>query len=178
MLRVTHKQAVAIGRIEANLFDVVLPMGLKVEKVSISGTDLTVTHDPIGAQMPDPGRLEIFVSEKDLARFLNEQSPAGLKNVSVEAKNGMLHVRATKTVLIDVKAYVVCSLRIVDNSKLYVDLESIELMGVGPKHLMQAQIDKINPVIDAKDLPIQATMDRVEIGNGGIILRGRVWPPT
>ena len=178
MLRVTHKRSVDISRFEANLFGIILPMGLRVERVHITGADATVIHEPFSATLEDPGRLEVFVKQEDIAGFLNQTAPAGLKNVTVEAMAGFLHVRATKTVIIDVKAYVVCSLRIVGESKLFVDLESVDVMGVGTKQLMQSQIDKINPIIDTTDFPVASKLETVEVVEGGILLRGRISPPA
>ena len=172
-----HKRTLEVSRFDVNLRGLVLPMGLRIESVTMAGFDVRCTYSPISVTAEEPGELQVFVSERDLSQFLNSMGSVGLKNVSVEARDGALHIRATKTVLIDMKAYAVCSLRIVDGKRLFVDLESVEIMGVGPKHLIQSQLDKINPVVDMDDFPIPATMDTVEISQGGILLRGRVEPP-
>ena len=172
-----HKRTLSVGSFDINLRGLLLPMGLRIETVKISGSDLECTYKPFGAKAEEPGELEVFVTDQDLSNFLNAMPNIGLKNVSVEAKNGVLHIRATKTVLIEMKAYAVCSLRIVEGSKLYVDLESVEIMGVGPKQLIQTQLDKINPVVDVADFPISAILDTVEIAQGGILLKGRVEAP-
>lgn len=178
MHRVKHKRILEVGSFDINLRGLVLPMGLRIESVKITGFDLRCTYSPVSVVAEEPGELQVFVSEKDLTEFLSTMSSAGLKNVSVEARDGALHIRAVKTMLIDMKAYAVCSLRIVEGKRLFVDLESVEIMGVGPKQLIQNQLDKINPVVDADDFPIPATMDTVEITRGGILLRGRVEPPN
>lgn len=165
-----------IGAFDAVLNNLMLPMGLSVQTVKLSGQRLKCSYDPFAAHAEEPGRLEVFVSEKDLADFLNKMSPAGLKNVTVEAKGGTLHIHATKTVLIEVKAYATCSLRIVESRRLFVDLESIDVMGAGPKQLIQSQLDKINPVLDTADFPVKATLDTVEVSQGGIRLFGRISP--
>lgn len=166
-----------VASVDVNLRGLILPMGLRVDSVKLSGDGLQISYSPFKASSKEPANLEVFVSEQDLSSFLNNMPNLGLKNISVEAKDGTLHIRATKTVLIDVKAYAVCSLRIQNSSKLFIDLESVEILGVGPKHLIQSQLDKINPIVDVEDFPIQATLDSVEISNGGIILRGRAEPP-
>jgi len=163
-----------IQSFDANLRGLILPMGLRVDSVKVSGFGLKCSYKPFEATSDEPGNLEVFVSEKDLAEFLNKMSPAGLKNVSVEAKGGTLHIRATKTVLIDVKAYAICSLRIADGKKLFVDLESIDIMGAGPKQLIQSQLDKINPIVDTADFPMDATLVTVEVAQGGVLVRGRI----
>ena len=171
-----NKRSIEIGQFDATLRGLILPMGLRVDSVKIFGRDLTISHDPFSSKSDEKGKLEVFVSEGDLTAFLAKMPQTGLKNVSVEAKDGSLHIRATKTMIIDVKAYAVCSIRIADGSKLFVDLESVEVMGVGPKQLIQSQLDKINPVLDTADFPIKATMDSVEVAQGGILLRGWLDP--
>jgi hypothetical protein len=173
---VQKSRTLEIGSFEAVLHDVLLPMGLNVQTVKLSGLGLKCSSHPLTANADEPGKLEVFVAEKDLANFLNKTSPAGLKNISVEAKDGTLHINATKTVLIDVKAFAICSLRIVDGKRLFVDLESIDIMGAGPKQLIQSQLDKINPVVDTADFPVNATLDTVIVAQGGIHLLGRVEP--
>jgi len=175
---VKKKRTLEIASFDVCLRGLLLPMGLRIDQVKIAGYDLECTYSPFGAKAERPGDLEVFVSDKDLSAFLNAMPNIGLKNVTVEAKNGALHIRATKTVLIEMKAYAVCSLRIVDGGKLFVDLESVEIMGVGPKQLIQTQLDKINPVVDVADFPIPAVLDTVEIAEGGIVVRGRVEAPS
>ena len=176
MQPVKEKRSLEIGSFDAVLRGVILPMGLRIQTVKVSGNGLQCTHHPFAVTAQDPGALEVFLAETDLADFLNATSPAGLKGVSVEAKQGALHIKGTKTVLIDVKVYAVCALRIVDSTKLFVDLESIDIFGSGPKQLIQSQLDKINPVLDTADFPISAKLDSVEITQGGILLRGWVEP--
>ena len=177
MLRVIDSRSIQVQEVEAVFRGVTLPMGLRVEKVTIRATNIEASHDPLTIRPEQPGHLEVFVSEVDLADFLNRSGPVGMKNVSVQAHEGTLHIRATKTVVIDVRIYVVCALRIVERSKVYIDLESADLMGVGTKQLMQTQIDKINPVIDCKDFPIPSELESVEVIQGGILMKGRVSPP-
>jgi hypothetical protein len=171
-------RSIEVGIFDAVLGGLILPMGLRVQSVKLSGVGLKCSYPPFAAESEKPGILEVFVSEADLADFLNKMSPAGLKNVSVEAKGGLLHIRATKTVLIDVKAYAICSLRIVDAKQLFVDLQSVDIMGAGPKQLIQSQLDKINPVVDTTDFPFVARLNTVEVAEGGILLKGTIAPDS
>lgn len=170
------KPSVEIGEFNAVFTGVVLPIGLRVETVKLTGSELRCAFEPFAAEAPQPGRIEIFVSESDLAEFLNRTSPAGLKNASVEARDGRLRITATKTVLIDVRAFATCNLRVVDGRRLFVDLETIDIMGAGPKQLIQAQLDRINPILDVSQFPFGASIDSVTIGDGRVLLEGRVTP--
>jgi len=152
-------------------------MGLNVDDVRLAGRGLRLQRKPFEAQVSEPGDLEVFVSEGSLADFLNRLAPAGLTNFSIDARDGKLHVRATKVVLLPIPATAVCTLRVVNQQQLFVDLESVEVAGgASIKTLIQSQLDRINPLVDAADLPLQAKIDRVTVENGGVVLRGTVSP--
>ena len=81
-----------------------------------------------------------------------------------------------KSLVFDVPAKAVCTLRIVDGQKLFVDLESVEILGAGAKNLVQSQLDKINPVLDADSFPISATLTEVTTDAGVVTVRGTAAP--
>lgn len=168
---------VQVGPFAFHFESVILPMGLSVARVDVTGTGATAVDKPFSLVLDSPGRMEAEVREIDLASFLEAQAPGGLKDFSVRAESGKLHVTAKKTVLVDLKVAATASLRIVDGRQLWIDVESVDVMGAGAKNLVQSQIDRINPVLDAKDLPVDARLESVEVGDAKVLLRGTVSPP-
>lgn len=171
-----HEEKIDVGEFTAHLRNVSLPMGLKVDDVRLAGRGLHLERDPFVIEIPEPGKLEVFVSDASLAAFLEKQAPAGLRNFKIEAKDGRLHVNAVKTVIVDLKASAVCSLEIRDRQKMYVVLESVDVAGKGVKNLIQSQLDKINPVFDLADFPFDGTLESITIDQGGVILFGKISP--
>lgn len=169
-------QHVEVGPFAFSVKDVLLPMGLNVASVEVQGFGATLDSKPFAMTLPQPGTMEAHVGEADLAAFLEKQAPGGMHEFSVQAEGGKLHVRAKKTLLVDLKVTAVASLRIVDGKEMWIDVESVDVMGAGAKNLVQSQIAKINPVLDANDLPVDATLDSVEVGDGRVVLRGTVSP--
>lgn len=151
-------------------------MNLVLDEIRITGNELTVKGDPFSVSVEEPGRMTVFISTSSLAAFLEHLSPAGLRKFEVSASHGKLYVDAVKTVLVDLKAKAVCSVRVVDRKLLYVDLETVVVAGAGIKTLLQSQLDKINPIIDLDDLPLKAFVDSVTLDERGITLTGRVAP--
>lgn len=170
------QETLDVGEFTVHLRSVLLPMGLRVDDVRLAGKGLHLERDPFAIAVPEPGQLEVFVSEESLAQFLERQAPAGLKNFRIQAKDGKLHVQAVKTVIVDLKASAVCSLRVDDKTKLVVVLDSVDVAGAGVKNLIQSQLDKINPIFDLASLPVQGTVDTVTVGNGGVVLFGSIQP--
>jgi hypothetical protein len=81
--------------------------------------------------------------------------------------------------IISINVGAVCKLRIENESELYVDLVRVEAIGgSGAHNIVQRQLDNINPVIKAQDLPLDAAIQSVEAENGWIIVRGTLSPRT
>ena len=169
-------QHVEVGPFAFSVEDVLLPMGLTVSSVQVQGFGAALDSKPFALRLPQPGTMQAHVLETDLATFLERQAPAGMHDFSVRAEDGKLHVRAKKTLLVELKVTAVATLRIVGGKQMWIDVESVDVMGAGAKNLVQSQIAKINPVLDAADLPLDATLESVEVGEGKVVLHGTVSP--
>ncbi len=169
-------QHVEVGPFAFSIRDILLPMGLNVGSVEVQGFGGTLDSKPFALKLVQPGTMVANVDEEDLAAFLEKQAPGGLHEFSVSAADGKLTVRAKKTVIVDLKIAAVATLRIVEGRQLWIDVESVDVMGAGAKNLVQGQIDKINPVLDTKDLPVVAHLESVEIIDRKVVLRGTVEP--
>ncbi len=148
-------------------------MGLVINGVTLTASQVHLQKDPFKVQVPEPGTLQALILAPNLADFLNQQAPGGLKDFKVELRDGKIHVQASIMIM---KALAVCTLRIQDGTQLFVDLESVDVMGVGAKNMVQNQLDKINPVLNAADLPIQAKLTGYEIADGRLIIQGQITP--
>lgn len=167
---------VRVGKFGASFDRLTLPMGLVVDHVLIEGAEAAIQREPFQIQLQEPGTIEAHVGEKNLAAFLNKEAPGGLKDFEVSIRDGKLFINATAKVIFEIKAEAVCTLRIEDGTKMFVDLESVEMFGVGAKSLVEQQLAKINPVLNAADFPMKVTLTSVEAIDGEVILRGTAEP--
>jgi hypothetical protein len=170
---VDQPQSLDVGQLEVVLQNVALPMGLVINAVTLHAQDVHLEKEPFRIETPKPGAMEALILAKNLADFLNKQAPGGLRDFQVELKDGKIHARATVMIM---KALAVCTLRIEGGTELFVDLESVDVMGVGAKNMVQNQLDKINPVLSTKDLPVNVTLTEHQIHDGKLILRGDIEP--
>jgi hypothetical protein len=174
---VAHKKPVDVGHLAARLLSLKLPMGLVLDEVIIQGSDLQIGRDPFKVEMPEVGSLEVRLSEKSLADFLNQRAPGGLSGFEVKFAAGQIHVRAKASMIISLSVGAVCSLRIEDETNLIVDLVRMESIGgTGAHNLVQKQLDSINPIVRAKDFPVDVTFSSVEIGDQWLVLNGTISP--
>lgn len=165
----------AAGGFEARLYNLKTHIGLVIKEARVRGANLIARISPPGAEMLEPADFEAHIDAQGLAVFLDERSPGGLKDFEVEIGPGKIDVRATASMIVPIRVRASCSLRIDNERRLYVDLLSAEVMGVGAAGLVEGQIEKINPVLDVKDLlPVETRLKTVEIGEGLIVLKGSV----
>ncbi|HWD41796.1 MAG TPA: LmeA family phospholipid-binding protein [Fimbriimonas sp.] len=160
----------------ATLKGFVLPMGLTIDTVNVSGSGIHLESDPFEVRLSQPGNFEARLKASDIAGFLNEKAPGGLKNFKIEARDDKLYVDMVKTVLLDVPVKAVCKLRIEARRQVFIDLESVEVSGVGAKNLVQSQLDKLNPVVDAADFPVDAALLSVTTASNEVVLQGTISP--
>lgn len=167
---------VDVGHLAARFLSVKLPMGLNLDEVLIQGEGLRLENAPWRLHLPEPGTMEVRVGEESLAQFLDAKAPGGLRDFKIRL-DGVINVQATATVILPIGVGAVCSLRIEEASKLYVDLIRVEAIGgAGVHNLVQKQLDGINPVLDTSELPLQASLDSVAIEKGWIVVKGNLAP--
>jgi hypothetical protein len=151
-------------------------MGLVLDWVELKGERIHLEKKPFRIELSKPGELEVMVSEKSLEKFLNEKAPGNMSGLEVTLLNGKIYVKGTAHIIVPIPAAAVCTLRIEGGQQLFVDIESVDVLGVGAKKLVQNQLDEINPVLDARDLPLEARLTSATVSQGAIVLRGEVEP--
>ena len=149
-------------------------MGLVVGRIEIAGSQVSVETEPFRLDLGTPAVVSAYVAALDIAEFLNLESPGGLKDFAISIRGGKLFVEATARVIVEVRAKAVCTLRIHEGQALYIDLESVDVMGLGAKNMVQGHLDQINPILDAKDLPVAMSLESVEADHDLILLKGVV----
>jgi hypothetical protein len=101
-----------------------------------------------------------------------------LHSFRVEIADGTVTVHASKTVLIEIRAKAVAHLTIVDSKSLHIELDSVELLGgAGLTNLVRQQVDGMNPIFDARELPVPMTLESVEAADGVVRVFGLIEPP-
>jgi hypothetical protein len=151
-------------------------MGLVVDDVRIEGANATIDTHPFAVHLEQPGHVEAHVAALDLAAFLDAKAPGGLKDFGIAIREGKVYVEATARVIVEVRAKVVCTLRIHEKKQLFVDLESVDVMGIGAKGMVQGQLDQINPVLDASQFPLNVEFEEVIADHDRLILKGAAAP--
>lgn len=172
----SDRKPLVVESLEATFRGVRLPVGLIVDELRIEGAHSECTFEPFRIHLDRPGDLEVTLSEESVATFLNEQAPGGLRDFSVKLSAGKVVVQATAKVILEIRATAVCTLRIVEGKCIYVDLESVDALGGAAKGMVENQLSKINPILDARQFPLDAVLNRIEILDGRLTIYGSISP--
>lgn len=172
----SNRHSIDVGSIDATLHAVRLPFGLVLHRVVVRGEHMRLSQNPFELSLKEPGEIEVEVYAEAVADFLNRKAPAALQDFSVDIGEGSLTVHATARILVPIRAAAVCTLEIVEGSRLFVRLQSVGKLGPAVQKIVQSQLDQINPVLDMKDLPITGRLDSVTLREGKILVSGTLTP--
>ncbi len=166
-----------IGQVDATFRNIALSIGLVIESVVIQASTAHIETKPIKFNLPQPADVVVTVTQEAIQDHLEQMSPGGLRNFRVALIDGQVLVEAKAKVIVEISAKAVCTLRIVDGKALYVDLQDVDVFGGSAKKLVEGQLEKVNPILDAKDLPLDLTMNDVKVGDGKVVIYGTALPP-
>lgn len=151
-------------------------MGLVLDEVRIKGGPAQIGGEPFSINLDTPGNVEVEVSAQSLERFLEELAPGGLKGFTVSLGDGVIDISARARMIVEIAVRAQCGLKIEDSERLHVTLIDVDVAGMGAQRMVESQLDKINPILDASQLPLQVTLDEAIIEEGRVLIRGRIAP--
>lgn len=160
----------------AQILNLELPFGLVVDSFRLSASGGSAETKPFSLSLSESALVEATVSQGSLLNFLTRESPGNVRMEALHITPKGIVVTASIRVLIELKGNALCQLRIEDRKRIIVVLEEVDVMGVGAKGLVQNQIDQINPVLDAADLPFNIELTEVELRSGELVIRGTANP--
>lgn len=163
-----------VGAIDARFSNIELEFGLVVESFEVKSGAARADLDPFTLHLENAGTAKAVVTEGAIGDLLTKQAPGGMKDFSVKISGGFIYVEAKAQIVVTIPVKAVCTLEIEGEKRLMVRLESVDVMGGGPKTLIEGQLAKINPIFDAGELPLDVRLDSVEVDAGRVVVLGRV----
>src|SRR5688572_17138429 len=167
----------SVGAWEIVLNDLVTPIGLTIGAVVIHGDGASFKTEPFTYEMDGEADLEAMIHESALEAFVKTKVPDNVQEIWLSLLPKKVHVRAVVRMILPVTANAICTLRIEDGKRVFVELESVEVLGAGVKGLVQKQLDAINPVLDVADLPLEVRLTEIRIEEGRLVAVGKARPP-
>jgi len=163
---------IGLDAFQAKADNLELPMGLVVDHLTLTTGRATAVTDPFSLSLAEPGDVRVEISESNVARYLEELAPGGLKNFQVECRDEFIVVRATVRFLLEVPVYAQCRLVIHEGRELHVELVEAQVVGGDAKRLVEGQIERVNPIFRVSDIPFPLVLDEVLVREGYITLLG------
>jgi hypothetical protein len=167
----TASVGVSFQRGVARFEKVLTHVGLEIETLTIEGQDVGIQTEPFALELSKPAMVEAVLLPEALERFLTVRSGGALREVAVRLVPGQIHVEASTRVIFEIRATAICTFRIENGKRLYVELQSVQALGGAGAGIVQRQLDAINPILDVSELPIEVELQSVEVEEGRIVAR-------
>ena len=103
--------------------------------------------------------------------------PDNVQEISLKLEPRQIRIQASVRLILPMTATALCTLRIEANKRVFVELQSVEILGAGVKGIVQKQLDAINPVLDVTPLPVDVSLDEIRIEEGRLVALGKLMPP-
>lgn len=156
-----------------------LPIGLRVDKFSLDIGKSAAVIKPFSLGMQEPARFEATIGQESVAEFLEKKGLGGLKDFVVKADDGVVVIEATAKIIVELRVAVTCTLRVENETKLFVDLESVSVPGPMARNMVEKQLAKANPIFDLAEVAPTVKMHSVTPESGHILVQGTAdWPQS
>jgi|GEM_PF-6335033 len=165
---------VHIGSGTLVLENLLLPMGLNIQTIQLSGGAITIQRPSLKVDLDSPADIEAEVSASDLQNFLQTKMPFKLSDMTLEIRDQRVWVKGAVKMLVTLQASVECEIVILNKTQLVAELRQVQVQGVGAQSLFQNALDSINPVFDLSDLPVSGEITEVLCEKNRIKVFGKV----
>jgi hypothetical protein len=166
---------VEVARLRAELGGIVLPRGPKIDSFELSGEGIRLQTEPFSLELTQPAAVKAVVLQGALESMIRDEAPPMLKDIQVTCREGGIFVVARAKVVFEITVEAECVLEVVGGKELHVRLVSVSAPGP-VKSALEGQLDRLNPVFSAADLPLKVELTRVEMMDGCIALHGHASP--
>jgi hypothetical protein len=164
---------IKIGKATLRIEWLMTPFGLLIDEVELEGGPFDIdTEDPLKSK--GSGAFVATVKAQSIQVFLEKQSPAGLTGFEVVVDVEGVHVKAVKTVIVQIPVSAHSKLKLDSSSSLSIELISANAMGAGLNSLVSSQIQQLNPIVTAEQFPFPVEFESVEHIAEAVLVRGRI----
>lgn len=167
-------KSLKIGALNLNLENIELDFGLTIKTFSVQAQKGSAQLDPFELSLPQPGTLTATVTAESVQTLLATKAPKNISGFKVQIVDNQILIDASANIIVNIPVKAICGLHIIDGKRLEVTLEGVDMMGGKATNIIQSQIEKINPIFEASELPIDVELTSVELEDNLITLHGIV----
>jgi hypothetical protein len=139
--------ALAIGGLQ-------IPKLPRISQISISGQRAAFDASDASIESEAPYEVRVELSEADLCAFVRSQLPDRLRLRDLRVTDAGIEFSADAVVIVSIPVRLLLRLAILNETEIHVVADNVNVLGAGPKQLIANQLQTLNPILKASDLPI------------------------
>jgi len=139
--------SVTVGRLHLSNLPV-------INQISVSGDQATFREEGATIETSAPYRVEVEINEADLCAFVRTQLPDRLRLRDLRITEAGIEFSADAVVIVPIPVRILLRLAILNETEIHVVADNVNVLGAGPKQVISNQLQLLNPLLRARDLPV------------------------
>lgn len=152
------------------------PIGLVINDLSIDGLRTKIEAEPFKIEADKPASWRARIVRDAIQMLLEARAPDNLREIDVRVDASGILVATRAKIVIELPVEALCELEIAEGRQLLAKVKSVSVGGGAGRSLVQQQLDRLNPLIDTANLPLDLRFGFVEYLPGEIIVGGTLAP--
>ncbi len=171
------KNRAELASLQIGAVQITLPIGLVVDMFELKSGAIRANLNPFHLHLEHAAEFVARVTALQIAEFLEKKHKGGIREYQVQIQDGKLFVSGKIKMVVDMKVSAVCTLRIENSNKLFVDLISLSIPGNLAKAKVQKELEKANPLLDLDEIFPTAELSSLSLENDFVEIYGTIDVP-
>ncbi len=138
---------VTIGRLK-------IPELPVINQILVAGDQATYREEGAVVETAAPYQVKVEITEADLCAFVRTQLPDRLRLRDLRITEVGIEFSADAVVIVPIPVRILLRLAVLNESEIHVVADNVNVLGAGPKQLISNQLQLLNPILRARDLPV------------------------
>lgn len=164
----------ALGGLQLHIQRLSLPDIPVIDRIAFSGGE--AKYDEPGMAIETVNRYVVTadITESDLCAFVRTKMPDRMRLRDLRVSPTGIKFTAEAVIIVPIPIRLMLRLEVVDGNELRIVADDVNVLGAGPKNLVQSQLQQLNPLLRTSDLPVPVQFDSVEHTDAKVIIKGSV----
>lgn len=164
----------ALGGLQLHIQRLSLPDVPVIDRIAFSGGEAKYDESAMAIDTTTPYQVTAEISEADLCAFVRTKMPDRMRLRDLRITPSGIEFTAEAVIIVPIPIRLLLRLETVDGNELRVVADDVNVLGAGPKNIVQNQLSQLNPILRTSDLPVPVKFDSADHADAKVIIKGSV----